>query len=225
MDDTLTVHEASVSEREPLATGADGKPAQPAETPNNLVDMPGVGAIEMAPTLHAPHGAPVAHLSPGRPRVAGEVPPALRGLLDEFPLDRNVIDLLFAARDLAEGQIGTCEGFARCGECNASELGSPRAGWITHEPGCNTGCVLEVLVRLKTAGFNIARKLSEAGLAASGPRLCAPLGEPWTCSVKPFGGVGIFDAENRMIGSFENLSVAERAVDCVNSCAPKAVRQ
>lgn len=223
MDDTLTVHEASVADRNRVRYSTDDTPAQPAET-SNLIDLPGVGAVEMAPTLHAPHGAPVARVRPGRPRVPGEVPPALRALLNEFPLDKNIVDVLFGARDLAEDQIGTCEGFPRCGECEGV---GPDDGNVFHAPECTVGRVLAALAALAALGFNVRRNLDGAPTRAeiTAEETCTVLGEPWTFSVKPFGGVALFDCQNEMLSSVATVEIAARITDCVNSCAPKAVRQ
>ena len=60
--------------------------------------------------------------------------------------------------------------------------------------------------------------------AQGGTRGGGVLGEPWSYALKPFGGVGLFDCENKMFGSVEREAVAARIVDCVNSLAPKAVR-
>jgi hypothetical protein len=78
------------------------------------------------------------HVQPGRPLVPGEVPPALRAHLREG----LICELLFAARRVAEANIGHSSLGTWCKECH---LSATLDGNLSHAPSCAAGAVLRLI--------------------------------------------------------------------------------
>ena len=121
-----------------------------------------------------------------------EMPPGTPGskpTLLNLTIHAELIQLLFAARDLAEAQIepaGSSD-LAFCGECLNEEAG----GRIAHAALCKTGRVMGVIAAL--SNFNSNRKeAAETGCAGDGIRL-RTLSE-MVCQ-KCNGRGGIWDAQ------------------------------
>lgn len=241
MDNPLTVPAASVSELQAAwekgHTGICSESDRPrilrsepciqagtSETEEPQADVPGVGRM------------PIANLR-GRDQVAGEMPPALRTHLR----DQILIRLMFAARDLAEKNLGRAlflSGKAGlfCRECGCA---AKDVVHLNHSALCGTGRVLGFIEELQAVcevSSNSNRKevapAEGEGRAGDGIRSRGPLDEPWKFT-SGSRGYSICDSEGSVVIDLEGwgssadgkrLALMERIVDCVNTLAPFAVK-
>jgi hypothetical protein len=224
MDDSSTVPAVPAAASEQF--WHDGTQAYPAVHDQPVgVDMPGVGNVFSAPA------APVNFVQAGAHYTPGAVPPSLDRLLQ----DATVIQLMFAARDLAQSRLvghtrGTDHAFCReCRECVVS-------GGLSHESHCRTGRVLRMIDELEKLHLNSTAKeeapASHANARAEDgiPPRAGDLGEPWRIASPWQDVVHLVDRDGSLVGDIYSgdggsklaRARALRIADCVNFAAPKA---